>query len=281
MKKNLIYYGYIPDWKNVFDIGALLSSPLGKFVNNILIFETIPSLRNYLCTDGKNYKNYIFPVKVENIEELNGAKINSLFKVDSYYLKHFNNKQLFVQYVHKNNIRHFVPESYTKLSNRNSDELVIIKPKESYYSIGTYMKPLREVEDKDFDGNIVQKYVYDDNEYAAYAVCYNGKITQGFAYVSNYGKQPFIKNAGGVWDRTPQQRVVMDNDTIQKLEKFLTPCLYTGVCSIDFKISYGRLYVLEINPRLGGSLNDADNINDLVNVILDLMRIYDERNVYN
>jgi hypothetical protein len=39
------------------------------------------------------------------------------------------------------------------------------------------------------------------------------------------------------------------------------------------------LYIFEINPRIGGSLNR--NMKDFTNMIRNLIHIYDDRNVYN
>jgi predicted ATP-grasp superfamily ATP-dependent carboligase len=278
MKKNLIYFGYIPDWKNIFNKKALMRY-LDYTLNDILLFETISSLKRYLQNDGSNCKNYIFPIKIENTVELNEAGINSFFQIDSESLQNFNDKKLFIEYTKKNNLLNYIPECYS--SAINSNELVIIKPKVSYYSIGVYTKLLKDVQPDEFSENVVQKYIYDPDEYAGYFVSHNGRITLAFAYVSNYGEEDFIKNKGGKWDEKPQIRVDLDKNIVETIQKFLEPCSYTGLCSVDFKISKNRLYIFEINPRLGGSLNDKYNRVDLVNVILELMRIYDERNVYN
>lgn len=278
MNKVLIYYGFIPDWTHVFDANSLMSS-LGQTIKKILIITDIDTLKKYLQSDGLNYKNYIFPIKIENIVELNNAGINSLFEIKTPDLKKFADKKLFVEYVCENKLQKFIPECY--FGPRNTNDFVIIKPKISYYSIGIYTKLLKDVKQEEFSNNIVQKYIYDQKEYAGYFVAHNGKITHGFAYLSIYGKDPFIKNKGGKWDGKPQTRVDLDKNVLSVLEKFLIPCSYTGVCSIDFKMSDTYLYVFEINPRLGGSLNDKNNKEDLTDVILSLMKIYDERNVFN
>jgi len=280
MKKNLIYYGYISDWKNIFDKNALMRY-LDTIINDILLFETLSSLKSYLKNEGLKYKNYIFPVKIENIVELNKAGIKSLFEIDNQSIEKFNDKKKFVDYVKENNLSEYIPKCYSKINSSDANDLVIIKPKVSYYSIGVYTKLLRNVRNDEFEENLVQKYIYDPEEYAGYFTSYKGKITHGFAYVSNYGEGEFIKNQGGIWDEKPQARVDLDRHMKETIQKFLKPCSYTGLCSVDFKISNNNLYIFEINPRLGGSLNDKYNRLDFVKVILELMKIYDERNAYN
>ena len=158
MNKVLIYYGFIPDWMNVFDINSLMSS-LSETIKKILIITNIESLKKYLLSDGLNYKNYILPVKIENIVELNNAGINSLFEIKTSDLKKLEDKKLFVEYVCENKIKKFIPECY--FGPKNTNDLVIIKPKISYYSIGIYTKLLKDVKKEEFANNVVQKYICD------------------------------------------------------------------------------------------------------------------------
>jgi len=280
MKNMLVFYGYHPDWKNIYDKN-MLKNELRGIIDDVIIFKRIDELRNYLKTEGQNYKNYIMPSRIHHIHELNNANINSLFQIDSGWLKQLEDKKLFVDYVSKNNLHKFFPRIYTKACNRNEDKLVIVKPRDSAFSIGVYKKKLRELEDCEFDNNVVQEYIYESKEYAGYFVSHNGNITNAFAYVGEYGNTEYIKCAGGKHDPTPQKRVIL-NDTIKSIfEKFLKPCSYTGTCCFDFKIKDRKIYVFEINPRMGGSLNVPKNKQDLIDIIRDLVKIYDIRNVYN
>lgn len=280
MKNMLVFYGYHPDWCNIYNKNMLMKY-LHDIIDDITIIKDIELLRQYLKTKGQNYKNYIMPSRIHHIHELNDANINSLFQIDSGYLKQLEDKKLFVDYVSKNNLKNFCPRIYTKSCNRNEDKLVIVKPRDSAFSIGIYKKKLRELDDCEFDDNVVQEYIYESKEYAGYFVSHNGNITNAFAYVGEYGNTEYIKCAGGKFDPTPQKRVILNDKIKLVFEKFLKPCSYTGTCCFDFKIKDRKLYVFEINPRMGGSLNAPKNEKDLTSIIRDLMKIYDIRNVYN
>ena len=280
MKNMLVFYGYHPDWNNIYDKNILMKY-LHDIIDDIMIIKDIELLRQYLKTEGQHYKNHIMLSRIHHLDELNNANINSLFKIDSSYLKQLEDKKLFVDYVSKNNLKKFFPRIYTKSCNRNEDKLVIVKPRDSAFSIGVYKKKLRELKDCEFDENVVQEYIYESKEYAGYFVSHNGNITNAFAYVGEYGNTEYIKCAGGKFDPTPQKRVILNDKLKQIFELFLKPCSYTGTCCFDFKIKDRKLYVFEINPRMGGSLNAPKNEKDLTSIIRDLVKIYDIRNVYN
>jgi len=56
---------------------------------------------------------------------------------------------------------------------------------------------------------------------------------------------------------------------MEVLERVVSSCDYHGIGNIDFKIDPqdGRIKVLEMNPRLGGSLMNRDNQGDLLRII--------------
>lgn len=280
MKKMLIFYGHYEGWFNIYNKTNLMEF-LSDLIYDVKIFTDIPSLKSFLNGEGQQYKNYIMPSRIEHIHELNAAKINSLFKIDSGWLKRLNNKKLFIDYAIEYNLSKYIPRPYSKSSDRSENPLVIIKPDESCYSMGVYKKRLAELDDKEFENNVVQEYIKDPEEYAGYFVAYMGNITYSFAYLGNHGNTEFIKCDGGKHDNTPKKRVLLDNKIVNELQLFLKPTLYTGTCCFDFKIKDGNLKVFEINPRMGGSLNFPENKKDLTMIIRKLMESYDERNEYN
>lgn len=280
MKKILIFYGHYESWFNIYNKKNLMKF-LSDLIYDVKIFTDIPSLKSFLNGEGQQYKNYIMPSRIEHIHELNAARINSLFKIDSRWLKRLNNKKLFIDYAIEHNLSKYIPRPYSKNSDRSKNPLVIIKPNESCYSMGVYKKRLADLKDNEFENNVVQEYIKDPKEYAGYFVAYNGNITHSFAYVGDHGNTEFIKCDGGKHDNTPKTRVLLDSKIVNELQLFLKPTLYTGTCCFDFKIKDGNLKVFEINPRMGGSLNFPENSKDLTTIIRKLMEAYDERNEYN
>jgi biotin carboxylase len=64
----------------------------------------------------------------------------------------------------------------------------------------------------------------------------------------------------------------LEEKYVEKLELFLSKCNYTGVCNINFVFYNEEIKVLEINPRLGGSLIRF-NKDYLVEILIELINI--------
>jgi len=280
MEKCIIFYGYHEQWDPIYRKKSI-KDKLINFIKKIKIINDINSLKYFLNNDGKNYKNYILPTLVEHIIELKNFAINSLFNVDSTILDVLCNKKKFSDYVISQNLIEYSPKIYDKLCDRNNNQLVVLKPPYSYYSVGVYTKNISEVNDDEFDNFSIQEYIKHRKEYAGYFVSYKGFVTHAFAYVSKYPSDTFIKHAGGICDGIPQKRLDLPIKVIKIVEKFLRPASFTGTCCFDFKIVDGKMKVFEINPRLGGSLKIPENEDDFITIIKKLIEIYDLRNVYN
>lgn len=274
MKKVLVYFGYNESWSNIYNKDELLKY-LGDIIYDIKIFTTIDSLRDYLNKEGQNYKNYILPVTVNDIVKLNNEIINSLFKIETTQLLELDNKKLFSKFVENYNLKKFVPKHYTEPS--KGKELVILKPHKAGFSSGIYKKKLCEVTPQEFQQYVVQKYIFNSKEYAGYFVSHNGKVTYSFAFERDFGDGEYIK----IHDPCLHEKIVqVDSDTIKSIEKFLKPYKYTGPSCFDYKIINGKISVFEVNPRLGGSLSHGV-YKELSEIIRQLVKIYDERNVFN
>jgi predicted ATP-grasp superfamily ATP-dependent carboligase len=274
MKKVLVYFGYKESWSNIYNKHELLKY-LGDIIYDIKVFKTIDDLRNYLNKEGQNFKNYILPVRVEDIIKLNNANINSLFKIETTHLLELDNKKLFSKFVEKYNLKKFVPKYYTETS--KGKKLVVLKPHKSGFSSGIYKKKLCEVTTQEFQNYVVQKYIFNSKEYAGYFVSHNGKITYSFAFERDFGNGEYIK----IHDPCLHEKIVqVDNDTIKSVEKFLRPYKYTGASCFDYKIVDGKISVFEVNPRLGGSLSHGI-YKELSEIVRELVKIYDKQKVFN
>jgi len=280
MKKAIIIYGYHKPWHIMYDIDKLTKN-LSTISDIVKIIYDVEDLKNYLIDEGREYKNYILPITVKHIHQLNKACIKSLFEIDSSWITRLDDKQLFINYALEQKIEKYLPKIYSKNSNLSDDTLVIIKPRVSSFSNGVYLRNLHQLTDLDFDGNVVQEYIKNPFEYAGYFVVHNGEIIHSFAYMGHHGMGEFIKCQGSKYDKTPKTRIMLDKEIIDKFELFLKPVLYTGVCCFDFKIVNGELKIFELNPRLGGSMTLPENKEDFRDVIQKLMEIYDFRKEYN
>lgn len=278
MKKNLVFFGYCKHWPSMYEKNNLMRY-LSDTINDVLVFDDMDSLKNYINNEGQAYKNYILPSRVDNINDLRILGIHSLFDADPDAVQHFDDKKLFCDYVEKYSLQEYVPRNFSEQTSYNNI-LVVLKPKCGCCSSGIYKKKIFDVTSYEFENFVVQEYIKEPTEHAGYFVSYKGKIIHSFSYISHFGNDDYIKHEGG-WKYVPQNRVELDNHIIEKIQKFVEPCSFTGTFCVDFKIVNGQLKIFEINPRIGGSMNSYDNGLDFTNIIKNLIQIYDDRNVYN
>lgn len=278
MKKKLIFYGYFEKWSSMYEKDTLIKY-LNDIIDDVLLFDDINKLKKYLelRSDNKKYKIYILPSRIHHIHELNNAGIKSLFNISSYWLHKLEDKKLFSAYVVENKLNNYVPKYFYKSSKRNSDNIVIIKPRDSCFSFGVYKKKLKDVADWEFDEYVVQEYIYDNKEYDGVFVVDNGKITLGFAYISKFETNDYIKFDNQVPNMISIEKIMLSDKIKDTIELFLIPCSYTGTCCFDFKIVNNNIYIFEINPRLDGAFASPWNKDNLCEVIRELIRNYNSK----
>ena len=276
MKRMLIFYGLYEHWnktknhwdKNLYDKENLMKH-IGDLIDGIAIFNDIPALKKYL-------KNYILPVMTWHITEILDQKIPSLFVLQSNFIKILDDKAIFFEYAKAHRLEQHLPLHYDIHSERNSDTLVLVKPRCGASSAGIYKKKLRDICDEDFKDCIVENYTYGNEEYDAVIVSDKGNITCSFAYACSFDKPEHIKMQEGN-KIVSYKRVELDDNVKCVLEQFLKPCQYTGTCCIDYKLCDGKVFIFEINPRLNGALASPWNKSDLALVIRNLIYIQDAR----
>jgi len=274
MKRVLVFYGYCDFWHDMYDKNALMKY-LHDIIDDVIVINCIVELQNYLQIEGKKYKNYILPSRMNHTHELNNACVKSLFQIDSVWLRQLEDKKLFSNYVANNNLNKFLPRIYTKSGERNSNQIVIVKPPNLGKSVGVYKKKIRELEDWEFDANVVQEYIYGFKEYDAVIVANKGKVTLGFAYVSSFDSNNYIKFDKGKPNMKSIKKIMLNDKIKSVFERILKPCSYTGTCCFDFKVENKKMYVFEMNPRINGALNSPWNKDNLAEVIRDLIQNYD------
>jgi hypothetical protein len=116
---------------------------------------------------------------------------------------------------------------------------------------------------------VMQQHIEADVEYTCHGICHNGALMWHAAYRYDLETPTTIRSA-------PQTayRHTLSADQIRILELFLRPVRYSGPVNIDFRTNaQGATKILEINPRLGGSLMRAENQSDLATALTWILRL--------
>jgi predicted ATP-grasp superfamily ATP-dependent carboligase len=263
--KTLIIYGSKFCWIN-FESDCLLPY-FNNYIQSIKIFTKTDDILNYL-ESNQHQINYVMPLDENHMIELRNVGIEGLFP-PAETVDIFCNKQKFANYVLEHNLSNYFPITYT--SQQKSEQLVVVKPNYGGASTNVYVTTLDKLTPDIFINNVVQEYIDSKTEFAGYFVAKNGKIVHSFAYYRKYPSVPYIK---AINDNTIQKRTHIDNNYLEIIEKFIRPISFTGTFCVDFKLAKNTLIVLEINARLGGSLSYPENIQDAVNIISHMIKVY-------
>lgn len=264
--KVLIIFGTQPGWK--ISVEKLLPL-IEETIPYMKIMTNIGDLQYYLNNEGIYFTNYILPLNECHIQELHNNNIKAMM-ASREIVQLFSDKIWFSNYIEQNNLQSFAPKVYKSIE--HNDNLVIVKPRWGGDSCGIYLAKIKDLSDSVFNNCVVQEYIDSPVEFAGYFVAQYGKVIRpSFAYTRIYPPGPYIK---GQNDTSSQTRINIDSFYIDVIDEFIKPSGYTGTFCVDFKLnSEGRLMVLEINPRLGGSLTFDHNIQDFANIILQLIQL--------
>ena len=267
--KVLIIYGQKPGWYNFENEQRLLPFLKDK-IQLIKIFTKVHELSAYLQKESPHHKIYVMPLDETHMTELYNANIPAMMPRKDI-IDTFSNKLLFAKYAQQQGLTNMIPTSY--YAPQNSETLVVVKPPCGGASCGVYFSPLKNVQPHIFHSAVVQQYIDTNMEFAGYFVAKNGKVLRPcLAYVRVYPKVPYIKAHN---DKTTQSRMMIDPVYIDAIDRFIKPTSYTGTFCVDFKLNkQGALIILEINPRLGGSLSYPQNSNDAGMIISQLIDVF-------
>jgi hypothetical protein len=99
---------------------------------------------------------------------------------------------------------------------------------------------------------VLQAMVEGDREIVTHCVCKKGQILWHTSYLYTLPPGQVIRcGVTGI----PIQPLGVSPSVLRQLQRFLEPLDYTGPCNFDYKLGPDRkLRIMEINPRLGGSL---------------------------
>lgn len=106
---------------------------------------------------------------------------------------------------------------------------------------------------------LLQEYIAENTDHCMHGICVDGRILWHCTYA--YAPAPAgIQRRYGL----SLQRVTQTAARLAEFESFLAPLRFSGPINIDYRIrANGKTAILEMNPRLGGSLMRPANAADL------------------
>lgn len=174
--------------------------------------------------------------------------------------KSFHNKKSFENFTIENKLEKYVPKKY-----RHDEPIFPLITKKSYNNSGVDSKIYHSMDEYLLDihreNDVFQEYIIESSEYVSHLVVNRGRIIKELSFEYVFETEFYIK---GVKD-SPKKFLNYNPAewVVDILSKFLVN--YHGVCNIDYKVSRNNVYVMEINPRLGGSL--MNNLEDLTEIV--------------
>jgi biotin carboxylase len=112
---------------------------------------------------------------------------------------------------------------------------------------------------------VIQEALLNGDEFVTHLVVKNGRILWHTSFAYKLIENEYIRTPSNVINAC---RTVAEPHVLQAFESCLMPSNYSGPCNIDYKISNeGVLKILEINPRLGGSLMRPDAVDLLTEAL--------------
>lgn len=266
----LCIYSDREDWKIMFDDVLFLNLknyPLLN-INQILKIRTDFNLSNI------EEKTILFPL-FEN--DMLNLYQKDLSRFTCCMPKHmdiiiFRTKNFFYEYCKAHDLTFYIPNTYSNINDlQNSNaEKFIIKPTVAEYGNNTFIRDKIDINDSSFHNNVIQEYIPNNKEYVAHIVAKQGKIQCCIVYCYYYDESYHIK--GGQFKPKTITKITLEQKYIDQMEKFLIYVKYTGACNFDFLLPDGQLKVMEINPRLGGSL--LHNKKDLAEIMYNTVMVY-------
>ena len=116
---------------------------------------------------------------------------------------------------------------------------------------------------------ILQSLAPGEVEFVTHCVCAKGRVLWHCSFLYEMETPDAIRTPDNV---RSMRATTAARGVIAAIEAFLAPLAYDGPCNVDYKIAPdGRIIVLEINPRLGGSLMLPENVGFLARALAEII----------
>lgn len=255
--KFIIYGTHSNDWNNTLSSESQLWDNLNIKSLIIRIFTSV-ELDTYVNQPHED-KLIFIPLMEQHFYKIYSYGNNNFeLNLPSYEIfSCFHSKKKFEIFTKENNLDEHVPTFYDpNLPNLINFPVITKKACSNcgygsriYHSIDEYVP-----------NDIVQQYITNCRECVSHLVVNKGRIITEISFEYLFDKEFYIKGQDNSYSTIKYEP---DEWVINILSKFLLN--YHGVCNVDYKVSETNVYVMEINPRLGGSL--MNNLNSLTQIL--------------
>ncbi len=267
----VIFGSWATDWMQALDPSSDLweNHPLVKEVL-VIPNEHLPSIPPAI---HPNLRTVILPLMEWHICMC--PKNDAALVAPEATIRTFFNKARFHQYMYQLGLSHLVPKCYKSLQEITYP--MILKRVNLNAGLGIALiqsaSELAAISQQEVwlhQTVLLQEYIPGDRDYVSHLICKNGEILWHSSLEYTLMDSQAIR---GPHNLKTMRRAVLSEDILLQFKYCLEPLKFSGPCNIDLKISpQGQLKILEINPRLGGSLMYPENRDLLKEAINHLLK---------
>lgn len=206
----------------------------------------------------------IIPLMETHMYELYNIQIPALMP-QLNALKTCHNKKNFALYIESHNLSHLIPRTFNNASEIDQDK-VVVKRLTLNSARGISILPKAKINDSICKEFVVQELICGTSEYVSHLVVKNGTIIQAITYLHHLPSPDHL--LGPICNLYNTYKIELEPEYLDLMEQVLKSLNYTGVCNVGFKLTPDKkIKILEINPRLGGSLMFKKHITDLATIL--------------
>jgi predicted ATP-grasp superfamily ATP-dependent carboligase len=241
-------------WSKVFNCSQVIS---------------IPDEPKMLPKKSFRYRDVLIPLMESHIRNVPSRSLG--IRPDSNALEILENKRLFAEFMQSYSLHTYIPRHY-KIEDSFEFPIILkrvnLNAGHGILKIHSYAE-LEQILKSDFWVNqeyVLQEHVEGLDEFTFHCVYKNGIRLWGTCIKYTFDNHEVFPLPTNILET---KRVSINSGLLAKFDETLSALNYSGPCNIGFKLQDSNLKILEINPRLGGSLMRPEN----VDLLADCLRV--------
>lgn len=254
----VIYGTHSSDWMEALGPKAPVWKLLPS-VREVVIDERADG--SFHCVPPRFSRTVVIPLMEDHIEKC--PRRYPTFISSARATQTLRNKAVFAAYARDQDLAEYCPQLYETIDSATFP--CVIKRVDLNASIGIALVNSPEhfyqlLSRAPWKGKkyILQEFIPGGRERSTYGMFENGRLLWHRSYEFTFPENSIRLNGNN------RERVQASSSQLALFQRFLAPLNYTGPCNVDYKLrADGTVAVMEVNPRLGGSLMRGQNILDL------------------